>query len=122
MEAADRADYLRLLEKHRRAEGEPPMRPGAAPASFRGVQEEMTGSPPDVPEVRQRKPIRIKPEHAERLRQAKLDYAGRRRIETDETAILAQFIDDKLEEWLAERLPASQSEPKRKAARGKDGE
>lgn len=68
---------------------------------FRSVEQ---AAAEDIPEVRTRKPVRVKPAHQERLRQAKLDFAGRLRIETDETAILAAFIDAKLEEFLSEQL------------------
>lgn len=90
--------------------------PGGRNSLQTNMQAEETETP--VKEVRVRKPIRITPDHQERLRQAKLDYAGRLRIETDETAILAALIDAKLEGFLAEQF--SPAEPKRK--RGGNGE
>jgi len=89
-------------------------------AKFRGVQTAESETP--VKEVRHRKPIRITPDHQEQLRQAKLDYAGRLRIETDETAILAAFIDAKLAEFLTEQLGPEQAPPKRKPKAVGNGE
>lgn len=58
------------------------------------------------------KPLRLRPEHQDRLRNAKLDLGARYRVETDENAILDQFFEESFEPWLRTKL----DQPK---ARGK---
>jgi hypothetical protein len=53
------------------------------------------------------KPLRLRPEHQDRLRNAKLDLGARYRIETDENTILDQFFSEKFEPWLREKLEPS---------------
>lgn len=67
-----------------------------------GMQNAAAVEPEAPSEVRVRKPVRVKSEHQELLRQAKLDYAGKKRIETDESAILASLIERYLGVMLAE--------------------
>ena len=44
--------------------------------------------------------------HVERLREAKYDLAARWRVDTDEQAILLQFIDEAFGPWVASKLEA----------------
>lgn len=61
--------------------------------------------------VRQ-KPLRLRPAHQDRLREAKYDFQARFRVETDENAVLQQFFDERFEEWLGDKLAAVDREPK----------
>jgi hypothetical protein len=65
-------------------------------------------APSDLPvkTLRIRLTARVLPAHVDRLRQAKYDLSARYRVETDETTILAQFIDEALDGWLAGKLAA----------------
>lgn len=55
-------------------------------------------------EIQARRPIRIHPDHQEQLRQLKLDYAGRKRVETDETAILFAILAWAIPKFRAEQF------------------
>jgi hypothetical protein len=71
-------------------------------------------------EVRNRH-LRIRSDFQERLREAKLDFQVRfRGLETDETTILNQFLEEQLEAWIAKKLapeePPPDSTTKRKRA------
>lgn len=65
------------------------------------------------------RPLRLKPDHQDRLRDAKLDLGARYRIETNENAILDQFFDEAFEVWLESKLtpqePAAEKPRKAKA-------
>lgn len=50
------------------------------------------------------KPLRLRPEHQDRLRNAKLDLGARYRVETDENTILDQFFEEAFEPWLRSKL------------------
>lgn len=52
----------------------------------------------------QRKPLRLRSVHQERLRDAKFDLVSRFRIETDENLILEQFFEESFETWLKAKL------------------
>lgn len=55
---------------------------------------------------RKRGPVRVLPTHEARLREAKFDLAARYRLDTDEAAILATFIEEAFPSWLAGKLAA----------------
>jgi tRNA G46 methylase TrmB len=56
------------------------------------------------------RPTRLLPEHQEQLREAKLDFGARFRIETDETAILNQFFEEEFQAWKAKKLAAQKKQ------------
>ena len=49
-------------------------------------------------------PVRVLPAHQDRLREAKFDLCARYRVETNENAILAQFLEEAFPEWLPSKL------------------
>jgi hypothetical protein len=51
-----------------------------------------------------RTPLRLLPEHQDQLRDAKLDFGARFRLETDENAILNQFFEEEFEAWRTKKL------------------
>ncbi len=57
--------------------------------------------------------IRLRPDFQDRLREAKLEFLIRFRIETDENLILDQFFEECFTPWLQAKLQP-QAEPKRK--------
>jgi Bacterial regulatory protein, Fis family len=63
------------------------------------------------------RPLRLKPAHQDRLRDAKLDFGARYRIETNENAILEQFFDEAFEQWLQSKL-APHEQTARKGSKG----
>jgi hypothetical protein len=67
------------------------------------------------------RPLRLKPEHQDRLRDAKLDLGARYRIETNENAILDQFFAEAFEQWLRSKL-SPQELPKSRKGKAQDGE
>src|SRR5437867_2273928 len=61
-------------------------------------------SPSPIRPSARRAPPRVLPAHVDRLREAKFDLSARYRVETDETAVLAQFIEEAFSGWLASKL------------------
>lgn len=70
-----------------------------------GVVQQVEIEPPPIKSAPARRvQTRLKPEHQDKLREAKLVLGGRYMIETDENRLLEQFIDECFDPWLADKL------------------
>ena len=66
-------------------------------------------------------PLRFKPEHRDRIREARIDISAKYRTDYDDSAILEQFIEDMLAGWVAGILgKAAAKNGKKTAATGDD--
>jgi Bacterial regulatory protein, Fis family len=71
------------------------------------MQEAATSDAPVRQAVARQKPLRLADSFRDRLREAKLDFVARFRVETDENVILEQFFEEAFEGWLRSKLSAT---------------
>ena len=91
----ERIDSARIEVRGYRAGGQGP--------KLVTIQDETAGSPfPAAP----RRPLRLRvqPEHAERLREARLEIIATFRVEVSEQNILDTFVSEAFDDWLRSKL------------------
>ncbi len=72
-----------------------------------------------VPEFARRgdKPIRVLPEHGDRIRRGRRQLSAQADADLDDSALLAQFIEERWDDWLSEQTKTA----RRERTEGEDG-
>ncbi len=105
-------------------------KPAGGPKSARALYPRAVGSPSLIPvssavsEFTRRgdKPIRVLPEHGDRIRSGRRRLSAEADTDLDDTQLLAEFIEEGFEDWLKRKAEAiRRARETRDVHQGKDG-
>jgi len=94
-----------------------PSFPGASEKRRLGAMQEpmaVEEVPIKTAPARRLAPLRLRPDLREGLQRAAWRLQARYQVQTDESLILEQLVEETLEAWLASKLGAAEAKPKRK--------